>query len=161
MNKKFSTLLASFLLAGGLFSTADAQEKFNLTDAGKTDYYYVLKVNANADPTYADYSVGAAEIVKKGDLVDKSNSWKITTVKVNTRTIGFQFTNAKGQKLQFDKDGKFTKTAADVVYDTFSHGSSIFYAVDENGQKIGDKCLIQNLTSNTFELGTGGVKNIN
>jgi len=158
MNKKFSTLLASFLLAGGLFSTADAQEKFNLTDAGKTDYYYVLKVNANADPTYADYSVGAAAIVKDGEEVNESNSWKITTVKVNTQIIGFQFTNAKGQKLQFDKDGKFTTKAADVVYDTFSHGGSIFYAVDKNGQKIEDKCLIQNLTSNTFELGTGGVK---
>ena len=41
MNKKFSTLLASFLLAGGLFSTADAAK---IVDQVGEGYFYLEQV---------------------------------------------------------------------------------------------------------------------
>ena len=42
MNKKFSTLLASALLAGGLFSSANALNFKQAVKAGADQYYYVL-----------------------------------------------------------------------------------------------------------------------
>ena len=141
MNKKFSTLVASLLLAGGLFS-ANAQEKFTLTDAGKTSYYYALKINAGGTATWANGSL-AAGTVDESDEVNESNVWKITSVKSNGNAYAWTFVNAEGVKLQFDKDGNFTTDASKVVYDQFSHGSGIIYAVDGNGNKISNRNLTQ------------------
>ena len=103
MNKKFSTLVASLLLAGGLFS-ANAQDKFTLTDAGKTSYYYALKINTGGTATWANGSLAAGTLDESGE-VNESNVWKITPVKSNGNAYAWTFVNAEGVKLQFDKDG--------------------------------------------------------
>ena len=160
MNKKYSTLLASALLAGGLFSTANAQNAVWLKDVAGNGFYHVLKVhNSNTNVPYdASYSVDVIDGViaqEKGfTAVDEGNAWTVTDVKVNGEVVGFEFTNADGVKLQFDKNGKFTTKAADAVYSVFKFDDTILKAVDGKGNFIAGKWLIQ--AGNGYELGETG-----
>ena len=162
MNKKFSTLVASLLLAGSLFNANAYEAEWKaLSAASGTGYYYVLKANANADASYSDWSIGQGEMVKDSKAVYESNSWTITENKVNGFVSGYQFTNANGVKLQFTEDGTFTTKASSVKYDTFTHSGGIIYAVDNKGQKIADKCLAQVNNGDgtySYKLASGGVK---
>ena len=55
MNKKFSTLAVGLLLAGGLFSTANAQESKWFLDVADNGFYHVLKVHGSkAEVPYAE-----------------------------------------------------------------------------------------------------------
>ena len=47
MNKKFSTLMASLLLAGGLFGTVNAQKLIALSSAAEQGGYYSIKLDLN------------------------------------------------------------------------------------------------------------------
>ena len=160
MNKKFSTLLASALLAGGLFSTANAQNAVWPMNVAGNGFYHVLKVHdSNATVPYeASYSVDVNDGViaqEKGfTAVDEGNAWTVTDVKVNGVVVGFEFTNADGVKLQFDKNGKFTTKAADAVYSVFKFDETILKAVDGKGNFIAGKWLIQ--AGNGYELGEKG-----
>ena len=160
MNKKFSTLLASALLAGGLFSTANAQNAVWPMNVAGNGFYHVLKVHdSNATVPYnASYSVdvidGAIAQEKGFTAVDEGNAWTVTDVKVNGVVVGFEFTNADGVKLQFDKNGKFTTKAADAVYSVFKFDDTILKAVDGKGNFIAGKWLIQ--AGNGYELGEKG-----
>ena len=169
MNKKFSTLLVSMLLAGGLFSV-NAQTAFRLDDAAGTDYYYVLKVDGRDANKYLipyndSYSVsvnGNSLVQEQGrTAVTKANVWKASKVVVNGETIGYKFVNANGVALRFDKNGNFTTKNADVVYDTFSHGIKngnvwdyILFAVDKEGKALTDKKLKE--SGSGYVLGTDG-----
>ena len=160
MNKKFSTLAVGLLLAGGLFSTANAQNAVWPKNVAGNGFYHVLKVhNSNTNVPYdASYSVDVIDGViaqEKGfTAVDEGNAWTVTDVKVNGEVVGFEFTNADGVKLQFDKNGKFTTKAADAVYSVFKFDGTILKAVDGKGNFIAGKWLIQ--AGNGYELGETG-----
>ena len=164
MNKKFSTLVASLLLAGGLFS-ANAQEAAWFKEAANKGYY-VLKAHANDAnvPYTGSWSVACDEDGKLfiiGDNTDDestldvtaANAWKVTPYVVNGEVIGFNLVNANGQKLTYkSKDGKAT-------YDTFklsgstAGGSNKMYAVGNDGKKIADSYLTQG--EGTYVAGVG------
>ena len=69
MNKKFSTLVASFLLAGGLFSSANAVD-FKAV-AGNGQVYKIVRVAENAgswQAVTAKAYIGNGEIGNAADL---------------------------------------------------------------------------------------------
>ena len=90
MNKKFSTLMAGLLLAGGLFSTADAIDLRNAV-AGQ---YYQLKRTAQYQGQWGTTDLGDYFIVNKGgkyvlskDVLDKNSYW---TIEVKTSETGIK-----------------------------------------------------------------------
>lgn len=105
MNKKFSTLLASFLLAGGLFSTADAVK---ISDVQTGKYYNMLR-SAQYQKTKSwdgDKLTTSNQLflhqTKDGVYVTNSNEgnsalWKVTKNDDGTYT----FTNAEGLTLTY------------------------------------------------------------
>ena len=125
MNKKFSTLAVGLLLAGGLFSTAEAQTAVaglsNATDGG----YYSIKFNT-VHPTVVgnwhmivdDDDQLVLDQVQTGSPKDASGYWKISKVNVNG-AAGFTFVNADGVKLTFDDNGNFV-----------ADGNGVYYAFD-------------------------------
>ena len=164
MNKKFSTLVASLLLAGGLFS-ANAQKAAWFKEAANNGYY-VLKAHGDdaTVPYTGSWSVACDEDGKLfiiGDDTDEStldvtaaNAWKVTPYVVNGEVIGFNLVNANGQKLTYkSKDGKAT-------YDTFklsgstAGSSNKMYAVGNDGKKIAESYLTQD-NSGTYVAGEG------
>lgn len=158
MNKKFSTLLVSMLLAGGLFS-ANAQTQVWPNRVAGNGFYHVLKVHGSdaTVPYLSSFSVSLENgaLVQEQDLdeVSKSNAWTVTEVKVNGAVIGYEFTNANGSKLQFDANGDYTAKASDAVYSVFKFDGPILKAVDGAGSYISGKFLTQ--TGNGYALGTG------
>ena len=164
MNKKFSTLAVGLLLAGGLFSTAEAQTKVWPVNVAGNGFYHVLKVH-DSDAT-APYGSSYSVDVNNGALVqetnfaavDKGNAWKVTAVKVNGIVVGFEFTNANGSKLQFDASGKFTTKASDAVYSVFKFDGTILKAVDGSGSFVTDKYLKQ--VESGYELAAGGTHTV-
>ena len=164
MNKKFSTLAVGLLLAGGLFSTAEAQTKVWPVNVAGNGFYHVLKVH-DSDAT-APYGSSYSVDVNNGALVqetnfaavDKGNAWKVTAVKVNGNVVGFEFTNANGSKLQFDANGKFTTKASDAVYSVFKFDATILKAVDGSGSFVTDKYLTQ--VGSGYELAASGTNTV-
>ncbi len=160
MNKKFSTLLAGILLAGGMFSAnAQTPQKVWPKDVAGNGFYHVLKVHSsNKDVPYdASYSVSLENNVlvqeRDFDAVTKSNAWTVTEVKVNNVRIGFEFTNAYGAKLQFDADGVYTSKASKVVYSVFKFDNGLLKAVNAKGGVL-DKCVEQK--DGGYILGSNG-----
>jgi len=158
MNKKFSTLLVSMLLAGGLFS-ANAQTQVWPNSVAGNGFYHVLKVHgSDANVPYpSSYSIsledGALVQEKSFETVTKSNAWTVTEVKVNGKVIGYEFTNANGSKLQFDVNGNYTDKASDAVYSVFKFNNKMLKAVDVNGTFISNKAVTQ--SSSGYALGAG------
>ena len=100
MNKKFSTLVASFLLAGGLFSSANAE---TLMEAAKdANQYYFVKVNAgsavsnNATPGNLDLTSTA--VIPSSDNTGKDAWWRVETVSKDVNgtdvVLGYKLINA-------------------------------------------------------------------
>ncbi|MDY4758515.1 MAG: DUF6383 domain-containing protein [Parabacteroides sp.] len=139
MNKKFSTLAVGLLLAGGLFSTANAQESKWFLDVADNGFYHVLKVHGSkAGVPYAEswsVSIVDGKIAQEQGMtaVNKNNAWKVTSVKVNGEAVGYELTNANGVKLQFDKDGEFTTEASKVKYSVFKFNETKLYPVNATG----------------------------
>lgn len=148
MNKKISTLMTAFLVAGGMFS-ADAQIPVWPSSVTDNGFYHVLKVHAsnNSVPYTASYSISlenGALVQETGfEAVTKANAWTVSAVKVNGNTIGYEFTNADGAKLQFDANGDYTSKASDAVYTVFKFDNTILKAVDVNGSFISGKWVAQ------------------
>ncbi len=158
MNKKFSTLLVSMLLAGGLFS-ANAQVKVWPKDVADKEFYHVLKVHdSKSDAPYSEsYSIsldGTLTAEKGFTAVTKANAWKVSAIKVNGGVIGFEFTNANGAKLQFDENGKYTAQASKAVYTVFKFDNAILKAVGKDGKIITDRCVTQ--VGDSYELVANG-----
>ena len=124
MNKKFSTLAVGLLLAGGLFSTVNAEEAKTLAKAIDDGGYYSLKLDTR---TIADMSETSWNVIinDEGKLVvdgtfettpsDPSGFWKVQKVNVNG-SEGYTFVNAEGTKLTFDATGKFVADGSGVYY---------------------------------------------
>ena len=111
MNKKFSTLMAGLLLAGGMFSTAEASNWTTDTryvqDSGK---YFVISKTGDSDLTtwtgvndgYFLVLDGAGKPIWTNDSSKKDLGayWTVIT-RTNAGKKEYQFVNAKGQKLVY------------------------------------------------------------
>ena len=122
MNKKFSTLMAGLLLAGGLFSTVNAQTAMFQADG---DQYYYVRVNNQAPVTGGTAFLNVTDVDKDG-IVDwavttqsEANQWTVKALKEKPNgeeiVIGYQLINRITGKPFSIKDG-------DVTYDTFIGG---------------------------------------
>ena len=107
MNKKFSTLMASFLLAGGLFSTVNAAIQDMIPGQ-----YYRMAVGAtdhNQNSYFLD-SDGANWYVKAAALdKDGSSWWRVEKVKdpITEEVIAYKLVNKKGVYYTVkDENGK-------------------------------------------------------
>ncbi len=165
MNKKFSTFLVSMLLAGGMFSANGQVSKKPSAVAGN-GFYHVLKFdtretsgdNVKYDGTYSLGVDGKLLVtVKEKDgksPVTKDNVWTVTEVKINGSSIGYEFTNANGVKLQFDENGNFTTDASKVKYSVFGLSSGKFDAKTTNGSS--STMFITQDGDATFKLTSSG-----
>ena len=115
MNKKFSTLMASMLLAGGLFSTADAAiqdmdlgqyYKMAVAGQGVAAKAYYLDSDSN-DGWYSEAAVANADR-------DGSCWWTVEQIldPVTKKPIAYKLKNKKGIYYKVKADGK--------EYDTFA-----------------------------------------
>ena len=109
MNKKFSTLMVSLLLASAFVGTADAQIQ-------KSDAAYVRLTNNayTSDPasTWTAENSGWELSVVDGVVVDaqtannavtKANMWKVEEMVIGGTTKGYRFTNGDGVVLKINK----------------------------------------------------------
>ena len=138
MNKKVLTLCAGFLLAGGLTSSALAE---NIENAAKdaSQYYYVF-VNGGGAPnigTGVPVNGSTSGVLDVNDLnnnerysyqTNRSTWWRVETVKetVNNveKVIGYKLVNALTNKpLTVVKDGK--------TYDTFTNHQQYLQFVND------------------------------
>ncbi len=123
MNKKFSTLMASLLLAGGVLSTANAENwSKSTTGVLNTGKYFEIKKsgdwNKTPNPNWTGTGNYYLSVNKKGEPVwvsgdakegDKSAYWTISTKKGegDVNTTLYQLKNANGDVLFYEhKEGK-------------------------------------------------------
>ena len=125
MNKKFSTLIASALLAGGLFSTANAVTVEEAAKTGK--YYYMLRTAQYNQKAWS--AIGATEVKAylnlnaKGAWMSTAEPgttaaalWKVTVNKdADGKVLGYTFTNRVNQALTYVSNGGNTKQTSFVV----------------------------------------------
>ena len=134
MNKKFSTLMASLLLAGGMFSTANA-ETLKEAAAIENGFFHVY-VHNNADNISETIPVGTNVLTEGTDgnysilltdenKNDKAYIWQVKKVTING-TVGYQLVNAKSGKTLSVKVG-------DVTYDTFNGNDIALWYSDNQG----------------------------
>ena len=141
MNKKFSTLMAGLLLAGGFVSNVSA-EQFDATKDYGDQYYRVLVDGSGSispssqwldvDGTVADASV------RYSLEENKSTMWTIkkvtSTVNGITTVIGYQLINALTNEplsVTVKEDGK------DVVYNVFGGKYASLFFVNPDGTPAG------------------------
>ena len=127
MNKKFSTLMASMLLAGGLFNTVSAEYFADLTTADLENQFYYVKVQGGgAAANDASYN-----LTYDGTAVSGStDKWIVKKVTGENGTIGYQLINP-----ETNEPLKVTETVNGnkVEYTTFAKSSEqggLWYITD-------------------------------
>ncbi|MCI7706847.1 MAG: DUF6383 domain-containing protein [Bacteroidales bacterium] len=139
MNKKFSTLMAGLLLAGGMFSAANASDwtadKTYVQNTGK--YFGILKAQSNNNGgswisrgEYLTYNSSSETFDYVANCNDKNSYWTITTRKVNGATE-YQLTNANGVVFKYNKVEWFR-----VEYATNGQDVNQLYYFDDNNAKV-------------------------
>ena len=127
MNKKVLTLCASFLLAGGLTSSAlaetfgDVAQKFKDGDYVEGQYFYVKTNNYGDGSATAGDGNGHLDVNVEGSYYsheeNRSTWWRLeavkTTVNGTEEIIGYKLINALTNK-------PYTVTVGDKTYDTFN-----------------------------------------
>ena len=161
MNKKFSTLLASFLLAGGLFGTVNAQKLIALSSAAGQGGYYSIKLDTRGSGT--QLSSWHVTVMEEGALVMDQVStgspeaaaalWKAAKVNVNGQD-GWTFVNAEGTKLTFDKDGKFNAEGKGKYYAFTISGHKLYPVGESNMQLTQNKDYTVSLTADGTDADT-------
>ena len=108
MNKKFSTLMASLLLAGGMFSTANASQWISdnqyVLNTGK---YHLIQQVADYNGTWS--AIGGTpyylSLNNSGDPIitqtESSNAYWTITTKMVAGVTYYQLTNAEGKVLTY------------------------------------------------------------
>ena len=144
MNKKFSTLMASLLLAGGLFSTASA---VTIDEAVKSEqYYYMVRSSQYFDSNWSVVAVAGNPIylVQDGDVARMAQNpnkadaflWKVTTSTDANGVTVYEFTNKAGKKLTYT-NGLSSQTAfyakQNEIADGQRNGDAAQIMLDENG----------------------------
>ena len=155
MNKKFSTLMASLLLAGGVFSVAEASnwttdtryvqntgKYFLIQQSGRytgplgSGSWQKLPTRPTDKPFYLKKVGDKTQFVQDVQLGDKAAYWTII-IRQNSGQTEFQLKNmADGKPLQY----KYTKSSGEEVtvewflsaYDGPERGSSASINVDVN-----------------------------
>ncbi len=125
MNKKFSTLMASLLLAGGMFSTANASDwKTDGTYVQNTGKYFVIEQTAEItgiggtetttgyfNGYYLTYDAnGTLVFAPSSRAKDKHAYWTVTT-RTNGGNVEYQLKNAEGKTLSYT----YTNSAGDDI----------------------------------------------
>jgi len=126
MNKKFSTLLASFLLAGGLFNAnAESFTDLNLSkDKTNNGNWYYVYVNATGAATTANgmLTLGNTNLYEMEK--DAADVWQVVAVlDASKNVVGYKLQNQNGKPLE-------VKVAADggtTTYNTFIESTSAQY----------------------------------
>ena len=137
MNKKFSTLMASMLLAGGLFSTADAIT-FNDVTAGQLEkQYFRVQVKTGLNPSSATDAKfldadGTAENPAQIYSTEENES-TLWTVKKVTQEINGVETVLGYQLISALTNKPFSITVDKVVYDTFKEDNTALWFSDGKG----------------------------
>ena len=110
MNKKVFTLCAGLLLAGGIFSTADAA----LKDIVDGKYHYIQITNGSSTNYYLADEGNHYLTVQEG-TTNPSAFWKVEEVKETTTgvVLGYKLKSAKGNYYEVEIGGK--------KYSVFSH----------------------------------------
>ena len=141
MNKKFSTLMAGLLLAGGYTSNAFA-EKFVATTEYGDQYYHVVVDSRGTIQEGSQWLDVNGTVAKPDDRYslenDLSTKWTVkkVTSKVNgqTQVIGFQLISAlTNQPLSVT----VKENDKDVTYDTFGTEYKSLYYVKPDGTIAG------------------------
>ena len=106
MNKKFSTLMAGFLLAGGLLSSAWAEQLSKVAGDGK---YYTISAVAKQDAdskAWATLQIPRYLIGADGSLAQAlgKSYWKV----VKTEKGTYQLVNFEGEILKIGKSAAFS-----------------------------------------------------
>ena len=141
MDKKFSTLMAGLLLAGGFASNVSA-EQFDATKDYGDQYYRVLVDSLGSiqgDSQWLDVDGTATDASVRYSLEEnKSTMWTIkkvaSTVNGITTVIGYQLINALTNEplsVTVKEDGK------DVVYNVFGKGYTSLFFVKPDGTPAG------------------------
>ena len=138
MNKKFSTLLASFLLAGGLFSTADA---IDLVKAAKDTYYDLHKTAEfkNSHWKNADNSVlckgVTIEVCEDGKSVRFLKDGEVLTYVHEKGTFSeFDVKYAKANTLAFTTGSDNLKKDANKITFTVEGKDYVLTSISEDGE---------------------------
>ena len=137
MNKKFSTLMASMLLAGGLFSTADAIT-FNDVTAGQLEkQYFRVQVKTGLNPSSATDAkfLDADGIAENPAQIysTEENESTLWTVKKVTQEINGVETVLGYQLISALTNKPFSITVDKVVYDTFKEDNTALWFSDGKG----------------------------
>jgi len=142
MNKKFSTLMASLLLAGGAFNTVSA-EQFD-ADKDYGDQYYGVKVEGSqssvcATSQWLDVDGTKADpFIRYSETLDKSTLWTIkkvtNTVNGQSKVIGYQLISVLTNK---PLSVTVNEAGEDVVYNTFGTEYKSLYFVKPDGTVAG------------------------
>ena len=142
MNKKFSTLMAGLLLAGGMCSTLSAETLANAVNKyAEGQYFRVYVNNGDALDEKTLESYGWLDSEEKNGFVttaesDKSDLWTVVAVKgVNGSTAGYQLVNVKtGKALSQEIEGQLYNTFATNANTrlTWANASNKGYSVEPN-----------------------------
>ena len=138
MNKKFSTLMAGLLLAGGVFSTANASnwttDDTYVQNTGK--YFGILRGQTNNSGAgwidrgeFLTYNSSSETFEYVPNWNDKNSYWTISTREVNGATE-YQLTNANGVVFKYNKVEWFR-----IEYATNGQDVNVLYYFDDNNNK--------------------------
>ena len=127
MNKKFSTLLASFLLAGGVFSSAEA---INISQMQQGEYYKIEITNGSAQGFWLD----GDQVRWYSQTADTDGScyWTAEAVKESSTgiVVGYKLKNAKGKYyVVTDSEGNTYDTFAEQTATVTSDGTIVWWAI--------------------------------
>ena len=161
MNKKFSTLMASMLLAGGLFNAANAE--VNLAGAAEDGGYYYVYVQGNK---YEFDSATDADVLKLSNGVlthvsaveSDETLWKVEKSTINN-TVVYSLKNKAGNYLSFTTPngdaGIYSKDATISYFTADQYDQLKVYGV-ENGYLTYDgssKTIEVDVYNTTWENG--------
>ena len=138
MNKKFSTLMAGLLLAGGVFSVANAsnwtKDTRYVQNTGK--YFGILRGQTNNSGAgwidrgeFLTYNSSSETFEYVTNWNDKNSYWTISTREVNGATE-YQLTNANGVVFKYNKVEWFR-----IEYATNGQDVNVLYYFDDNNNK--------------------------
>ena len=141
MNKKFSTLMAGLLLAGGAFNTVSAEQFDAAKDYGSQYYHVRVDSRQLLDENSQWLDVDGTETdanIRFSLEKNKSTLWTVkkvtSTVNGQTKVIGFQLISVLTNNplsVTVNEDGK------DVAYNTFGTEYPSLYFVKPDGTIAG------------------------
>ena len=146
MNKKFSTLMASMLLAGGLFNTVSAEYFADLTKTDLENQFYYVKVQDNGSAGEQSWN-----LTYEGTAVSGStDKWLVKKIMGDNGTVyGYQLINPNTNKPLTVTE---TVDGNKIEYTTFAKSSEqggLWYVTDGTTVAKGFKGSLTDATVTT------------